>query len=244
MILCEPLNKTKKFSASFPRSPRLSSCDGGLRAGEGRRGGRRLFALIGLGLLSLPLFLAGCTQRLTVNSTSSSGSGSLEVSPGALTFGDVAIGQAASAAVSVVNQGSAAVQISSISVIGQSFSVSGAANLPVTVAAGATYNLSVNFSPSATGAASGQLTIASNAQDSLLITVGLSGTGMAIEAPAPALSALNCSSSDFTGPATASCGVTVSAAAGSGGVTVALASNDSAVTVPPAGFNFLSSNTI
>jgi hypothetical protein len=160
-------------------------------------------------------------------------SGSLQVTPNTVTFGDVPMGKTASATVSLVNQLSAAVQISQINVTGQSFSVSGANNLPISVAAGATYNLNVNFSPAAMGAASGQVTIASNSPSNGTLVIGLSGTGTSADSTNTAnLGLLRCASKSMTGPGTDSCTVTLNAAAATGGFTVSLTSNSSAVTVP------------
>jgi len=128
----------------------------------------------------LSLSLSGCTGAIIHNGTSASGS--LQASPNAVSFGAVPLGKTVSSSVALVNQGSDAVQVSTVTVSGQSFSVTGAADLPVTVAAGGTYNLNVNFAPVATGAATGQLTIASNASTDGTITVDLSGTGIAASA--------------------------------------------------------------
>ena len=89
------------------------------------------------------------------------------------------MGQAASTSVSLVNQLSAAVQVSQINVTGQSFSASGASDLPVTVAAGGTYNFYVNFSPAVMGAVTGQVTITSNLPTNGALVIGLNGTGTA-----------------------------------------------------------------
>ncbi len=159
-----------------------------------------------------------------------SGASALTASPNSVTFGSLSIGQTASSSVSLVNQGSAAVQITQANVAGQSFTVSGLGDLPITVAAGSTYNFNVNFSPAATGAATGQLTITSDASSNGRMVIGLNGTGAA--AGRVTLSSLSCTSSALLGSATDACTVTLNAAAGSGGLTVSLASNKSAITVP------------
>jgi hypothetical protein len=231
IFLCEPLeSKARRASVSFPRYPRLNRCDRELRAHVNRGGWRRFFLHYRLILMCLPFVFTGCTQRINLGAPSSSGSGSLEVLPGAVNFGSVAVGQSASSGVSLVNEGSAAVQVLSVSETGQSFSVSGAGDLPITVAAGATYILNVNFAPTATGAAAGQLTITSNSQSGGTMAVSLSGTGAA--GSSTALSGLGCVGVSYTGAATDNCDVTMSGAAGSGGVMVALSSNNGAVTVP------------
>jgi hypothetical protein len=145
----------------------------------------------------------------------------------------VALGTTASETVSLVNQGSAAVTVSQVSVSGQPFSVSSEGDLPITVAAGATFSLSVNFSPGAAGTAAGQLTIGSSGTADGTLTIGLSGVGIAVSAAnSPELSSFNCDQAAVTGAGSDSCTVTLSAAAASGGFTVNLASNNTAVMAP------------
>lgn len=139
----------------------------------------------------------------------------------------------ASTTVTVVNQGSAAVNVSQISVSGQAFSINGASNLPITVPAGGTYSLSVNFVPAAMGADAGQLMIASDATSDGTLVVGLSGTGTAAGATTNLeLTSLSCAFDGATGSAIDNCTVTLNSAAPSGGLAVSLSSNNSAVTVP------------
>jgi len=189
-----------------------------------------LSPLLLLASIWLSVALTGCVANLSQNHGTTATEGSLEISPANITFGAVSIGQTASKAVSVMNSGTAPVQISSVSISGQSFSVSEIGDFPIALAAGANVNLDVNFTPSGAGAATGKLIITSNSQSGAAVTVDLSGSG--ISASAPVLSALSCANGTLKGPATDQCGVTMSSAAGSGGVTVALTSNNSAVTVP------------
>ena len=182
---------------------------------------------------SLIFTLCGCSGGTIISTAASASSSSLRASPNTVSFGGVALGTTASQTVSLENQGTAAVTVSQVSVSGQPFSVSGEGDLPITVAAGGTYSLSVNFSPSAAGTAAGQLTIGSNATTDGTLTIGLSGVGTAAgTADSPELSSFNCVQATMTGAGTDSCTVTLSAAAASGGFAVNLASNNSAVTVP------------
>jgi hypothetical protein len=162
------------------------------------------------------------------------GTGALVASSNALSFGTVTVGQRASATVSLKNESTNPVQISQISVSGQSFALMGQSTLPLTIAAAGTYSVSVQFQPTVAGAAAGNLTVTSNsASGNPIIT--LSGTGAAAGSSSPpgaTLSALSCSSANVTGTDSDSCVVTLSAPAGNGGVTVTLASNDAALTVP------------
>jgi hypothetical protein len=125
----------------------------------------------------------------------------------------------------------APIQITQLNLTGQSFSVVGPSNLPVTIAAGGTYTLNVQFNPAAAGTATGQLTIASNSSTTGTPVINLSGTGTTGTGPA-ALGALSCSSGAMTGPGTDACIVTLTDAAPGGGLTVNLSSSNSAVTVP------------
>jgi hypothetical protein len=150
-----------------------------------------------------------------------------------VSFGSVVVGQTASSNLALENQGSAAVQISQMTMSGQEFTVSGGGDLPITVPAGGSFSVSVNFIPTQAGSATGQLTIMSNAAKNSTVVVGLSGTGAAAGTTGTAsLSTLVCASGSLTGAGTDTCTVTLSAAAPSNGLTVSLASSNSAITVP------------
>lgn len=172
----------------------------------------------------LALVLTGCTAPI-----SGPASGSLQISPGNITFGAVTVGSTSTANVSLLNQGSAPVEVSSINVTGKSFSLSSSSGFPFTVAAGGTYSVSVKFNPAASGAASGQLTVTSNSATNATDTVGLSGTGM-LTAP-PSLSSLTCTYAVMA-PGTDPCSVSLTAAAPTGGIMVNLSSSNAAVTLP------------
>jgi hypothetical protein len=174
----------------------------------------------------LALALSGCSGAAISGSTS----GSLQISPGDITFGAVTVGSTSTASVSLVNLGSKPVEVSSLNVTGKSFFLSSQSGFPFTVAAaGGTYTVSVKFNPASSGAATGQLTVTSDSTTDGTATVGLSGTGLV--AAAPALSGLACSYA-VTGPGTDPCSVSLASAAPSGGITVNLSSSNTAVTVP------------
>jgi hypothetical protein len=178
----------------------------------------------------LPIVLCGCGGATIKGANTASASGTLEATPGNVSFGAVSLGQTASSNVAIVNEGSVAVQITTVSVAGQSFSLNGTDNLPMTLAAGGTYSFSVSFSPTAAGASTGQLAITSNASNGGTTVVGLNGMGTATSTPT--LSSLSCASGSLIGPATDSCTVTLSGAAPAAGITASLASNNASVTVP------------
>ena len=123
----------------------------------------------------LPFALSSCGGGVLINFSSN---GVLIASPSTVTFGSVPIGQTASTTVSLLNQGSSPIQIAQLNLSGQPFSVVGPTSLPVTLAAGATYSLNIQFNPTAAGTATGQLTISSNSSTNGTAQISLSGTGI------------------------------------------------------------------
>src|SRR5208282_822959 len=93
-----------------------------------------------------------------------------------VTFGNVALNSPATQSITLTSTGTGAVTISAISITGAGFTVSGATS-PLTLRAGQTATISVQFDPTSSGAASGKLTIASNATSNSTIGIALSGTG-------------------------------------------------------------------
>ena len=177
----------------------------------------------------LLLLLSGCGAKTVVNGASYE---TLVASPNTVAFGSVSVGQTASNQVSVSNGSSTSVTITRIDLIGESFSVAGASNLPVTLAAGDAYKLNVQFNPAAAGTATGQLSIASDTSATGQATISLNGTGTT-NTPAPAaLSAFSCSSGSMTGSGRDACTVTLTAAAPTGGLSVSLSSSNAAVVAP------------
>ena len=106
-----------------------------------------------------------------------------EVSPTAIDFGSVTMGDAASRVVQLTNTGKFTVKVSSVASSSASFTVTGPA-MPQYLTAGAVMNFSVTFAPSASGAASGSISIISNAVNSPAV-VTVTGTGAAATAPPP-----------------------------------------------------------
>ena len=203
-------------------------CVTGLRTGV-RHPANRFTHLLLASLCCAALALAGCGGAAIIERSTQAGS--LSASPGSVNFGSVSVGTTATSNVALANKGSVPVQITQISVTGVAFTVSGASDLPLTIAAGTTYNLGVNFSPQATGTATSQLTIVSNASSGGTMVIGLNGTAIETKAPI-SLNALTCVNSSITGAGTDICTATLNAAAATGGFTVSLASDNSAVTTP------------
>lgn len=99
----------------------------------------------------------------------------LTVSSTSIAFGDVQLNTPATQSVTLTASGTAPVTVSAASVSGSEFSASGL-SLPVTLPAGQSATLSVQFKPTSAGAASGTVNLASNCSMGAM-AVSLSGTG-------------------------------------------------------------------
>lgn len=97
--------------------------------------------------------------------------------PASVSFGSVFVGEKATVKVSLVNKGTSPVTLSQFGVTGKSFSLGGSGTLPITLAGGGTYELSVQFDPTVSGAATGKLSVTSKTLTSSTSVVELSGTG-------------------------------------------------------------------
>lgn len=135
------------------------------------------------------LAISGC-GFYTVNQAGSANRLSV---PASVSFGSVFVGERASVKVSLVNKGTSPLKISKLAVTGKYFSVGGSGNLPITLAAGGTYELTLQFDPTVSGAATGRLTITSQTLSSTTSVITLSGTG---DASTPTL-AINAATISF-----------------------------------------------
>ena len=178
-------------------------------------------------------------QTATLTATANSASASfavqlnaytpaLSLSTTSLSFGSIALNTPVTKSLTVTASGSAPVTISSASLTGSGFTVSGA-TFPETLNPNQAITLTVQFDPIASGAATGQLTVVSNSSTNPTAVVSLSGTGAAATGT---LTALSCSNASITGAASDACTVTLSAAAPSGGLSVSLSSSNASVVVP------------
>ena len=204
------------------------------RVTEGKprpRVGRASRYLMYLGLLvgmCVLLAFAGCGTSTPI--------GELRAAQTAVNFGAVAVGQSGTATVSFVNGGTGAVEVSKVTITGQPFRVAGHVSLPVSVAAGATWSLPVEFTPATSGEAAGAVTLTADVTTGQLPSVSLSGLGVQAKTePGPAssgaLDGISCKSTTLTGGGSDSCSVALSAAAANG-MTVSLSSNNPAISVP------------
>jgi ASPM-SPD-2-Hydin domain-containing protein len=238
IFFCEPLRVEATTATAVPgRFSQLNCRDTHCRACVAQRDCDRrslLFPIFVLLSSCLPLALCGCFGGQLIGApVTVATTGSLQATPNSVNFGEVTVGATASKIVSVVNQGSSAVNVSQISVSGQAFSLSSEGDLPFTVTAGGTYSVTVNFVPAVIGASAGQLTIATNATTNGTLQVGLSGTGTAVSAtPSPELTSLGCAFNSATGSAIDTCTVALNSAAANDGFAVSLSSDDSALAVP------------
>jgi hypothetical protein len=135
----------------------------------GRRQRRRYFAYSFL-LLAAVIFSSdimkgqGALQR-----------GPLANTPYSVSFGSVPDGTTNSQTVQLKNTSSSSVAISSVSVSGAGFKISGLST-PLTLGPAKTLNFTVAFSPAAAGSVTGTVTMRSNATNATH-TIALSGTG-------------------------------------------------------------------
>ncbi len=145
--------------------------------------------------------------------------------PSTIAFGNVAVGQTATASVTLQNRGLSAVQIDDLSASGQSFSIAGA-TFPIQLAANASATVKLTFTPTAAGSVTGPLMITTSAASTPVSVANASGTGT------PGVSALTCAVGFLATVGTDSCSVKLNVAAPSGGFVVNLASNNGAVGLP------------
>ncbi len=139
------------------------------------------FAPTSTGLFSgYVLFTSNATNssvQYAVSGTGvSSSAGTVATTPSSVSFGTVADGTTNSQTVQLKNTGSTSVTISSATVSGTGFRLSGI-SLPLTLAAGKTSSFTVAFGPTTSGSVTGSVTIKSNAATNPTYTMALSGTG-------------------------------------------------------------------
>jgi len=103
----------------------------------------------------------------------------LKLSSSTVSFGAVQLNTSATQSLTLTSSGNAALTISSATISGSGFSVSGL-SLPLTLSPGKSETLNIQFVPTASGNATGQLSIKSDAMTNPTATVNLSGTGQTI----------------------------------------------------------------
>jgi hypothetical protein len=128
------------------------------------------------GTLSVVSDASNPTMNIALSGTGIAPSSQLSPSSTTLNFGNTTLNAPASLPIVLTDQGLDDVTISSVTVSGTGFSVSGGTNVDLHPNGTATIN--VTFDPAHAGAASGTLTVASNATNPS-VQITLSGTGVA-----------------------------------------------------------------
>src|SRR5258708_3391715 len=110
------------------------------------------------------------------SSASNHNGGVLTANPTSLAFGNVQVDGFATLTETLTNTGSASLTIYNDSTTGNGFALSGV-TLPLTIAPGQSYTLSVNFAPTSSGSAAGAASFGSkNWQSSINVPLTRSGT--------------------------------------------------------------------
>jgi hypothetical protein len=125
------------------------------------------------------------TATITANGGGTSGSVAIQLAPPAATlsvnassvsFGNVCVNCTATQSITLSATGTVSVTVNSVSISGTGFTISGL-TFPLTLNAGQTATLNVQYEPTAVGSGTGQLTISSNSAENGTIAIGLSGAG-------------------------------------------------------------------
>ena len=124
--------------------------------------------------LAMPLSGTGFSRTTSTSTTS----GYVSATPQTAQFGNVPLGTSNTQIVQLTNTGNAGISVSGVTVTGNGFSAAGIV-APFSLAAGATTQLTVGFSPSVAGSVYGTVGVSSNASDSQL-SVPLSGMGVSV----------------------------------------------------------------
>ena len=139
-------------------------------------------ALSGAVALLVILVTSGCVGVTGKGTTPTVTGVSINISPSAVSFGSVAVGQSTTKTVTLTNNGTEMLTVSGISVAGTGFTASGP-HLPMSLSAGQSTSISAVFKPTVGAADTGTITITSNVASSPSL-VALSGTGTTATAAA------------------------------------------------------------
>ncbi|QNI33470.1 choice-of-anchor D domain-containing protein [Alloacidobacterium dinghuense] len=142
----------------------------------------------------------------------------LSVSSTYLTFGNVAISSSGSIPVVLSSTGTSAVTISSGSIGGSGFSVSGA-SFPVTLQPKQTLTLNFKFAPASAGSVTGTMILSSNSATGSAAYINMSGTGVSASSAQLTVSPASLSFGDVAVGSSATLGVTLTST-GSSAVTI------------------------
>jgi Abnormal spindle-like microcephaly-assoc'd, ASPM-SPD-2-Hydin len=128
-----------------------------------------------LRILNLLTISMGILLLVMAPARASAATPQLTCSPWILRFGDVVVGQTETMMVTVTNNGQTTVNLSGFAVSNSAFTPS-SLSLPLVLAAGQSFDLSVTFTPTATGWTGGRINFSSNASNATL-GLGIEGTG-------------------------------------------------------------------
>jgi len=103
----------------------------------------------------------------------------LASSPSSLSFGNIDVGQTETLLMTVSNTGSSSVTLSAVAVNNSDFKTS-SLSLPMTLAAGGSVDVNVDFTPAAKGGESGTITFSTDSTKSALV-IDIAGTGVSSE---------------------------------------------------------------
>lgn len=146
-----------------------------------------LLLLAGLSLMT------GCQGVSAGPGSGGQQSGTLSFGAAILDFGNVMSGSSKPLTVTATNTGSASITVSGAAISTKYFALT-APSLPVTLAAGQSTTVSIQFKPNAAGNFSANLTLTSNASDS---SASITLKGMGMTTVTPGLLALNPTVADF-----------------------------------------------
>jgi Abnormal spindle-like microcephaly-assoc'd, ASPM-SPD-2-Hydin len=151
----------------------------------------------------------------------------LTISPTAISFGNVLVGQSGTQAITLMNTSSSNVVVNLATVSGNAFGINGL-TLPTTIAAGQSVSFNAQFTPTATGSSTGGISFTDNAAGSPQAII-LSGSGVTQNSTLSA------------NPASAAFGTVAVGGTGTQTITLSNSGNASttisAVTITGAGFN-------
>lgn len=127
------------------------------------------------GSVSVASTATASPTSITLSGNGQTAAPGITVNPSSINFGPVVVGSSFAQNILVTNTGNQSLTISSASVTGTGFSITGLTT-PLTINPGQSSNFNVVFAPSATGPVSGSVSLNHNAAGSPS-TVALSGTG-------------------------------------------------------------------
>jgi Abnormal spindle-like microcephaly-assoc'd, ASPM-SPD-2-Hydin len=138
---------------------------------------RTLFSLVLCTTILLPSITIAEAENIPASQSGSHSASNQQLvcDVAGLQVGEVVVGQASSKLVTITNSGGTSLTVLSAASTGAEFGLNGL-DLPLTLAAGASYTFSVTFAPEKSGRDDGSISIISEAPKQTL-TIQLSGTG-------------------------------------------------------------------